>query len=94
MGVSLITANAFIADVSGTEDRARNFGLMGVAFGIGFIFGPALGGFLGEYHIRLPLWALWRFCFRALVQPLIIRFGELKSILFGITVPFFILGEK
>jgi DHA1 family tetracycline resistance protein-like MFS transporter len=54
MGASFTTANAYIADVSGPADRARNFGLIGVAFGLGFIFGPALGGFLGELHIRLP----------------------------------------
>jgi len=54
MGASFTTANAYIADVSGPEDRARNFGLMGVAFGLGFVFGPALGGFLGAFHIRLP----------------------------------------
>jgi DHA1 family tetracycline resistance protein-like MFS transporter len=54
MGASFTTANAYIADVSGPEDRARNFGLIGVAFGLGFILGPALGGFLGEFHLRLP----------------------------------------
>ncbi len=54
MGASFTTANAYIADVSGPENRARNFGLVGVAFGLGFIFGPALGGFLGEFHLRLP----------------------------------------
>ncbi len=54
MGASFTTANAYIADVSGPENRARNFGLMGVAFGLGFIFGPALGGFLGGLHLRLP----------------------------------------
>ena len=54
MGASFTTANAYIADVSGPEDRARNFGLIGVAFGLGFIFGPALGGFLGGIHLRLP----------------------------------------
>lgn len=54
MGASFTTANAYIADVSGPEDRARNFGLMGVAFGLGFIFGPALGGILGEIDLRLP----------------------------------------
>ncbi len=54
MGASFTTANAYIADVSGPDDRARNFGLVGVAFGLGFIFGPALGGFLGEIHLRLP----------------------------------------
>lgn len=54
MGASFSTANAYIADVSGPDDRARNFGLIGVAFGLGFIFGPALGGLLGEVHLRLP----------------------------------------
>jgi len=54
MGASFTTANAYIADVSGPEDRARNFGLIGVAFGLGFMFGPALGGVLGEIHLRLP----------------------------------------
>ena len=48
------TANALIADVSPPEERAQNFGLMGVAFGLGFIVGPSLGGFLGEIDIRLP----------------------------------------
>ena len=54
MGASITTANAYIADVSKPEDRARNFGLIGVAFGLGFIFGPALGGFLGGIDLRLP----------------------------------------
>ncbi len=51
------TANALIADVSPPEERAQNFGLMGMAFGLGFIFGPSLGGLLGEYDIRLPFFA-------------------------------------
>ena len=54
MGASITTANAYIADVSRPEDRARNFGLIGVAFGLGFIFGPALGGILGGIDLRLP----------------------------------------
>jgi DHA1 family tetracycline resistance protein-like MFS transporter len=54
MGASFTTANAYIADVSAPGNRARNFGLVGVAFGLGFIFGPALGGVLGGVHIRLP----------------------------------------
>lgn len=53
-GASITTANAYIADVSTPETRARNYGLVGVAFGLGFIFGPALGGVLGHYHLRLP----------------------------------------
>ena len=54
MGASITTANAYIADVSEPADRARNFGLIGMAFGLGFIFGPALGGFLGGVDLRLP----------------------------------------
>ncbi|MDX1383867.1 MAG: MFS transporter, partial [Thermoanaerobaculia bacterium] len=57
MGASITTANAYIADVSTAENRARNFGLVGVAFGLGFIFGPALGGLLGSIHLRLPFFA-------------------------------------
>jgi len=53
-GASFTTANAYIADVSDPEDRARNFGLVGVAFGLGFICGPALGGLLGGLSLRLP----------------------------------------
>lgn len=54
MGASFTTAHAYIADVSTAENRAQNFGLAGVMFGLGFIFGPALGGVLGEYSLRLP----------------------------------------
>ncbi len=54
MGASFTTANAYIADVLTRENRARNFGLVGVMFGLGFIFGPALGGLLGGIHLRLP----------------------------------------
>ena len=54
MGASVTTANAYIADVSTPENRARNYGFVGVAFGLGFIFGPALGGLLGGIHLRLP----------------------------------------
>lgn len=53
-GASYTTANAYIADVSPPEKRAANFGLVGAAFGIGFVVGPALGGLLGEYGTRLP----------------------------------------
>jgi DHA1 family tetracycline resistance protein-like MFS transporter len=50
------TANAYIVDVTPPEKRAGAFGLIGAAFGIGFICGPALGGFLAEYSLRLPFW--------------------------------------
>ncbi len=47
-------ANALIADVSTPEDKAQNFGLLGVAFGLGFIIGPALGGIIGAWNLRAP----------------------------------------
>ncbi|HEX3675306.1 MAG TPA: TCR/Tet family MFS transporter, partial [Rhizomicrobium sp.] len=53
-GAAYTTANAYIADVSPPEKRAANFGLTGAAFGIGFVVGPAIGGLLGQYGIRLP----------------------------------------
>jgi DHA1 family tetracycline resistance protein-like MFS transporter len=54
---SFSTAGAYIADISPPEKRAQNFGLIGAAFGVGFITGPALGGVLGALSPRLPFWA-------------------------------------
>lgn len=48
------TANAYVADVTPPEGRARAFGWMGAAFSIGFLAGPAIGGFLGDFNLRLP----------------------------------------
>ena len=59
---SFSTANAYVADVTAPENRARYFGLMGSAFGFGFIIGPAIGGFLGEYSLRLPFVAAAALC--------------------------------
>lgn len=56
-GANLTVANAYIADVTRPEDRAKNFGLIGAVFGIGFIIGPAMGGFLGNINLRLPFYA-------------------------------------
>ncbi len=56
-GAVYAPANAFIADVSPPEKRAQNFGLIGAAFGLGFVLGPALGGLLGEYGPRAPFFA-------------------------------------
>lgn len=55
-GASFTTASAYIADVSPPEKRAQSFGLIGAAFGVGFIAGPALGGLLGAYGPRVPFW--------------------------------------
>ena len=56
-GAAYSTANAFIADVTPPERRAENFGLMGAAFGVGFILGPAIGGYLGSFGTRAPFFA-------------------------------------
>ena len=53
-GASMTTATAYIADISTKENRAQNFGMIGAAFGVGFIIGPALGGLLGEIGPRVP----------------------------------------
>ena len=49
--------NAYIADPTSVDERAQFFGLMGAAFGLGFVIGPVLGGFLGEYGSRVPFFA-------------------------------------
>jgi len=57
MGASFTTAGAYIADISSREKRGQNFGIIGAAFGLGFIIGPAMGGLLGEYGSRVPFLA-------------------------------------
>lgn len=61
-GASFTTASAYIADVSTHENRAKNFGLMGAAFGLGFIIGPVLGGLLGDFGTRVPFIAAAILC--------------------------------
>ena len=56
-GASYTVANAYIADVTPPEDRAKNFGLLGATWGVGFILGPALGGLLGDHSLRTPFLA-------------------------------------
>ena len=53
---SFTTAGAYIADVTPPEQRAARFGMLGAAFGVGFVVGPALGGLLGDIDPRLPFW--------------------------------------
>ncbi len=54
---NVAAATAYIADVSGQEDRSSRFGLVGATFGAGFVIGPAIGGWLGEYGLRWPFYA-------------------------------------
>ncbi|MBP3983999.1 TCR/Tet family MFS transporter [Pseudoxanthomonas helianthi] len=71
---SFTTANAYIADVTPPEQRAKGFGMIGAAFGLGFIVGPLIGGVLGDIDHRLPFWfaaglALVNFCYGLFVLP-------------------------
>jgi DHA1 family tetracycline resistance protein-like MFS transporter len=61
-GASITTASAYIADVSTPENRAKNFGMIGAAFGLGFIIGPVIGGLLGQYGSRVPFYAAAILC--------------------------------
>lgn len=55
-GASYVVANAYIADVTAPEERAKAFGMMGAAFGLGFVIGPAIGGLLGTFGPRVPFY--------------------------------------
>ena len=62
-GANIPTAQAYIADITTPEDRARGMGLVGAAFGLGFIFGPALGGLLSRFSPETPMWCAAALCF-------------------------------
>lgn len=71
---SFTTANAYIADITPPEQRAKAFGMIGAAFGLGFIIGPVIGGQLGAIDLRLPFWfaaglALLNFLYGWFVLP-------------------------
>lgn len=73
-GASYVIANAFIADVTPPEGRAKAFGLMGAAFGLGFVIGPAIGGLLGAFGSRVPFFvasavSLLNFVFGYFILP-------------------------
>lgn len=71
---SFTTANAYIADVTAPDKRAQAFGMIGAAFGLGFIVGPVMGGWLGDIDLRYPFWgaailALCNFAYGWFVLP-------------------------
>ncbi|MDF0601501.1 MFS transporter [Psychromarinibacter sp. C21-152] len=55
-GATYITATAYISDITPREQRAARFGMIGAAFGIGFVLGPALGGIVAAWHVTAPFW--------------------------------------
>ncbi|MGB0507894.1 MAG: TCR/Tet family MFS transporter [Pikeienuella sp.] len=73
------TANAYIADISTREKRAANFGLTGAAFGLGFVFGPAIGGYLGDIGPRIPFFAAAALTFCNLVFGYFVLPESLKN---------------
>lgn len=62
-GASFTTCSAYIADVSNDQNRTRNFAIIEIAFGIGFVVGPLIGGILGAYNVRLPFYAAMTLAF-------------------------------
>ena len=67
-GGNISTAQAYISDVTTAENRAKGMGMIGAAFGLGFSFGPALGGLLGHLHLSLPAYAAALLCLAAAYQ--------------------------
>ncbi|MDE0063751.1 MAG: TCR/Tet family MFS transporter [Gammaproteobacteria bacterium] len=81
-GISASTygiANAFIADTFAPEDRARNFALLGAAFGVGFIVGPVIGGLLGEFGPRASFYAAAGLAFTNVVYGFLVLPESLKK---------------
>lgn len=71
---SFSASNAYVADVTPPEKRAQAYGMLGIAFGVGFVIAPVIGGFLGAINVRLPFWAavvmcLANFCYGYFVLP-------------------------
>lgn len=57
MQANIAIANAYVADITAGEDRAKRFGQLGAMFGVGFMLGPVIGGLLGDFNVRLPFYA-------------------------------------
>lgn len=71
-GGNIPTAQAYIADITTPENRAKGMGLVGAAFGLGFIFGPAIGGILTRFGPSTPMWCAAALCFANFVAALIL----------------------
>jgi len=71
-GATYTTASAYVADITEPEKRSANFGLIGAAFGLGFIIGPAIGGVLGDIDSRLPFFAAAALAYANLIYGLVV----------------------
>lgn len=71
-GGNIPTAQAYIADVTTPENRAKGMGLVGAAFGLGFIFGPAIGGILARFGHSTPMWFAAALCFANFLAALVL----------------------
>jgi DHA1 family tetracycline resistance protein-like MFS transporter len=96
-GAAYATANAYIADITPPEKRSENFGLVGAAFGVGFILGPAIGGFLGDLGPRAPFFvasalALANVVYGWLVLPESLPPEKRRPFSFAIANPFGTFG--
>ena len=92
-GGSYVIANAYIADVTPPEGRAKAFGMMGAAFGLGFVIGPAIGGLLGAYGPRVPFFvaagiSLLNFIFGYFVLPETLKPEQRRSFEWARANPF------
>src|SRR6266478_5369909 len=77
-GGNISTAQAYIADITSKEDRAKGMGLIGAAFGLGFIFGPAIGGILSRWGIHVPFFFAAVLCF---ANALLIYFTHPETVM-------------
>ncbi len=78
-GATYITATAYISDITKPEERGAAFGMIGAAFGIGFVFGPALGGIASSWHITAPFWVAAAFSILNMFFGLLILPESLKE---------------
>jgi DHA1 family tetracycline resistance protein-like MFS transporter len=92
-GGNISTARAYVADVTEPKDRARAYGLIGAAFGLGFILGPAMGGLLSKISYTAPIWAAAAITLAATVLAWIWLPETVRRTSAGSEMPFRYLGD-